>query len=166
MSKSPRFDLPLLQTAQAGKEITHNEALILIDALMHARAESATRATPPVDPAAGQMWLIADAALDDWSGRDGDLAIFTEGGWRFVSPVPDMALWVADQALPARYNGAQWRIGPVTAGTLEIAGRQVVGPQRPAVVDPEGGTVQDSQCRAALSALLSALRAHGLIAGT
>ena len=36
---SPRFDLPLLAVSQAQKEITHNEALILIDALLHPVAE-------------------------------------------------------------------------------------------------------------------------------
>ena len=36
MLVTPRCALPLLATAQAQKEVTHNEALVLLDALIHA----------------------------------------------------------------------------------------------------------------------------------
>ena len=44
---SDRFALPLLHAGQAQKEITHNEALQLIDMLLHPYAESASLTAPP-----------------------------------------------------------------------------------------------------------------------
>jgi hypothetical protein len=42
---------------------------------------------------------------------------------------------------------------------------QVVGPRKPAISDPAGGTVIDTQARSAIVAILNALRpaGHGLI---
>jgi hypothetical protein len=50
---------PLLQAGQAQKELTHNEALALIDMLLHAQVESMTVATPPGGAVVGQCWVVA-----------------------------------------------------------------------------------------------------------
>jgi len=41
---------------------------------------------------------------------------------------------------------------------------QVVGPQEAAIAAPSGGSAVDVEARAALGAILDALRGHGLIA--
>jgi len=51
----------------------------------------------------------------------------------------------------------------VTGGVVSIGGVQVVGPQGSPVADPSGGSTVDSEARTAIGAILSALRAHGLI---
>jgi hypothetical protein len=48
-----------LQAGQAQKELTHNEALALIDMLLHAQVESMTVATPPGGAVVGQCWVVA-----------------------------------------------------------------------------------------------------------
>ncbi|MBB4211006.1 uncharacterized protein DUF2793 [Rhodothalassium salexigens DSM 2132] len=158
-----RLVLPLLQTAQAQKEITHNEALVLLDALVHASAESADLAAPPAAPTPGQTWLVAAPATGEWAGRADALAVFTTGGWRFIAPVEGLALWLADRALPAVYRDGAWVIGSLAATGLEIDGHQVIGARQGAIADPDGGTTVDAECRAALATLLAALRTHGLI---
>ena len=53
-----------------------------------------------------------------------------------------------------------------TGSTLRYRGgawEQVLGAPQPAIPDVTGGTTADSESRAAISAILSALRAHGLI---
>ena len=45
-----------------------------------------------------------------------------------------------------------------------IGGVRVVGAQRPAIAAPTGGTVVDGEVRAVLDQVLTAMRAHGLIA--
>ena len=50
MDATPRWGLPLLFAGQAQKEIFHNEALMLVDALLHGRVESADLGAPPTDP--------------------------------------------------------------------------------------------------------------------
>ena len=86
MDATPRWSLPLLFAGQAQKEIFHNEALMLVDALLHGRVESADLGAPPTDPAVGQCWIVAAPAEDAWGGEVGSIACWTEGGWRFVAP--------------------------------------------------------------------------------
>jgi hypothetical protein len=47
---------------------------------------------------------------------------------------------------------------------LYIGVNRVVAARQGAIADPTGGSVVDTQARAALGQALSALRAHGLIA--
>ena len=47
---------------------------------------------------------------------------------------------------------------------LNIGGQQVVGARGAAIAAPAGGTAVDVEGRAAISAILAALRSHGLIA--
>src|SRR3546814_11391087 len=83
---TPRFALPLLAVAQAQKEVTHNEALTLLDALVHAAIEAGPLATPPASPAVGQCWIVDAAATGAWTGEGSAIAIWTAGGWRFAAP--------------------------------------------------------------------------------
>ena len=53
-----------------------------------------------------------------------------------------------------------------TGSTLRYRGgawEQVLGAPQPAIPDVAGGTTVDTESRATISAILSALRAHGLI---
>lgn len=51
-------------------------------------------------------------------------------------------------------------VGP---GVYKVDGLQVVGPRGGAITDPTGGATVDSQGRTAINAILSRMRAHGLI---
>lgn len=161
---STRWTLPLLQAGQAQKEVTHNEALILIDALTHPLVQEAGLATPPVAPLAGQCWIIGSSASGIWSGRDNQLACYTAGGWRYLQPAHGALVWLADQQQPAWFDGAMWQSGPWPSSGLAVGGVQVVGAQQTAIAAPAGGSVVDVEARAGLTQVLTALRNHGLIA--
>lgn len=164
MTVSPTLALPLLQAAQAQKEITHNEAILLLEAVATGRVESADETSPPPAPVTGSLWIVAVGGSGDWSGWDGYLALWDAGGWRFIPPMEGMQFWVLDQGLLARFDGAIWGLGDVRASQIWVGGDQVIGPRQPAVADPTGGAVVDVQARASLAAICTALRAHGLIA--
>jgi hypothetical protein len=51
----------------------------------------------------------------------------------------------------------------VRGAALVIEDQQVVGPRGAAIPSATGGTVIDDEARAAIDAILSALRQHGLI---
>lgn len=159
-----RFALPLLQAGQAQKEIDHNEALARIDAALHPLVEAADMTTPPATPVEGAAWLLGAAPGGDWTGQPHALAIFTGGGWRFVAPTIGMSVWSVAAGRYLRWDGGAWRDGELVAARLSVGGAQVVGAQEPAVADPGGGAIVDAEARAALAALLAALRGHGLIA--
>lgn len=161
---SSRFGLPYLQAGQAQKEIFHNEALTTVDALLHPAAQSAGDNAPPATPAVGRCWIVGSSPTGAWAGHAGALAAWSEGGWRFVAPVEGMMIWLLDAQIWARRGAGGWIIGDIPAQSVSVAGLQIVGARQPAIADPSDGTTIDSQARTALSALLAAARAHGLIA--
>lgn len=138
---SARWQLPLLAAAQMQKEITHNEALTLIDALIAPVVEANGVNTPPTAPQPGQCWLVGSAPTGVWAGAARAMACWTAGGWRIIVPRTGMTVrHVAGAVL--RYDGSVWRAPPGVAG-------------------PVGGTIVDGEARAALTAVLSALRDQG-----
>jgi hypothetical protein len=63
----------------------------------------------------------------------------------------------------ALFRSGGWEIGAVRGDKLLVGGQQVVGARGAAIAAPTGGTTIDSQSRAAIGQILSALQAHGLI---
>jgi Protein of unknown function (DUF2793) len=158
-----RLALPLLAAGQAQKEVTHNEALTVLDGLLLGALESRALASSPANPVPGQMWLVAGAATGAWAGQSGKLALWTAGGWRFVTPVAGMLLWSKPDLAFGWHDGSAWHWGDWPVTSVTVAGQKVVGAARPAIPAPTGGTVTDSQARTSISAILQALRDHGLI---
>lgn len=58
---SARLGLPLLQPGQAQKELSHNEALIVLEMLVQPCVEALGLETPPSDPEPGQCWVVGSA---------------------------------------------------------------------------------------------------------
>lgn len=139
-----RFSLPLLAVAQAQKEVTHNEALTLLDALVAPAVEAGPQNDPPPAPLAGQAWLVGAVPTGAWAGAAGSLALWTAGGWRFVAPRAGMRVIRLDDGLCLCFDGAIWSVPP-------------------AIAAPAGGAVVDTEARAAIGALISCLAAHGLL---
>ena len=160
---SARFALPLIMPGQAQKELFHNEALAAIDAALHAAVEGAPQAAPPAAPVEGQCWLVGPDATGAWTGRDGSLAAWTGGGWRFVTPQPGMCAWDGAAGVPRRWTDGGWNAGEVAAAAILVGGQQVVGARQPDVPSPSGGTIIDAEARAAIEAITVALKTHGLI---
>lgn len=161
---SARLGLPLIAAGQAQKETFHNEALILIDALVQARVESMALATPPSSPAIGRCWIVAAGASGGWTGQAGAIAAWSDGGWRFVSPIDGMAVWSADDDVWLYRRAGTWVKGELPVTKVVVAGQQVVGERGGAIAAPSGGTTVDTEARSTIAAILDALIAHGLIA--
>lgn len=85
MATTPDLGIPLISTLQATPEVTHNEALYMIQALLMG-AISLTN-TPPGSPTAGDCYICGTAPTGAWAGRANKVAIYTSGGWRFVPGV-------------------------------------------------------------------------------
>lgn len=163
-TQTDRFALPLLQPGQAQKEMFHNEAIAALDLLVQPAAEAIGLDTPPTAPESGQSWIVGSSPTGVWAGKAKHLAGSTGGGWRFVAPVEEMAVWVTADAVTARFTSGNWVSGEATCAHLVIGGNRVVGPRQAGIAAPTGGAVIDAESRAALSGILAALRTHGLIA--
>jgi len=142
---SARLGLPMLAVGQAQKEVTHNEALAMLDIGAHPCVEGVGLDAAPAGAAPGQSWIVGAAPTGAWAGHAGALAGWTGGGWRFVPATEGLSAWVRPAGQLVRYANGAWR--------------------RPAAVAaPAGGAVSDAEARAAVAAILSVLRTHGLIA--
>ncbi|VWX61299.1 DUF2793 domain-containing protein [Sphingorhabdus sp. 109] len=144
--ETARFDIPLLATGQAHKELFHNEALARIDFLLHPVVQAVESDPSNIVPSPGQSWLVAPGAVNDWLGRDDHIAGWTENGWLFIVPQTVMRIYVKSSESYAVYRGS-WQ----SAET---------------VTNPAGGAVVDSEARLAIDSILSVLVAQGILLST
>lgn len=108
MSETTNLGLPFIEAAQAQKHVTHNEALRILDAVVHL-AVIDMRATPPSAPQEGDRHIVAATAEGEWAGHDRELAAFEDGTWRFIAPRSGWHAWsAADEALLV-FDGEGWR---------------------------------------------------------
>ena len=154
----------MLAPGQQQKELYHNEAVQQIELLLCPVVEGAATVAPPTNPAMGNCYLVASGATGEWAGHDDALAGFTDGGWRFVTPIEGMNLFDrATGQMVLRRNGS-WETGIARCQEVRINGDTVLRNRQSAIASPAGGSVADAECRSAVSSILAALRAHGLIA--
>lgn len=108
MVKTANLELPLVQAAQAQKHVTVNEALALLDAAAQLRLLSVTLAAPPMAAAEGAAYSVPSPASGDWALQSGKLAVFSNGGWAFVTPRAGWRAWIVDAAEAAVFDGVTW----------------------------------------------------------
>ena len=154
----------ILRDPFTNKPYVHFYATQLLDLIVAAAVEEGPRASPPASPQVGACYIVAASPTGDWSGKAEQIAAWTSGGWRFVAPLEGMCVFVRNTAVPALYRANAWEIGSVRASSLLVGGQQVVGARGSAIAVPSGGTIVDAESRSAISAILTALRQHGLIA--
>ena len=82
----------------------------------------------------------------------------------FARSRPGMAAYVVSASLWTVYRDGAWETGTLRGQGLFVGGQQVVGARAAAIGAPSGGATVDSEARASIGQILSALRAHGLIA--
>lgn len=104
-----RLLLPYIVQSQSQKEVTHNQALNLLDVLLQAVAQDVGLNTPPGSPTVGQCWVVGSSPTGAWAGKAGQIAQAVEGGsWYFVAPFKRLRLWneAADEYFV--YDGSAW----------------------------------------------------------
>lgn len=107
MTTTHHLGITLVETSQAQKEVTVNEALSKMDAVLNTGAKDKDLATPPGSPANGDVYIVAASATGAWSGQSGKLAYY-DSGWKFITPREGMTLWVNDEDKIYSYNGSSW----------------------------------------------------------
>ena len=107
MTDTYNFALPLVQAAQAQKHVTVNEALARIDAIAQMRLIDVDITTPPaaID---GAAYGIGASPGGAWAANAGDVAIFFNGGWLFLTPNPGWKAWNETTGVALLHDGAKW----------------------------------------------------------
>ncbi|WP_262027656.1 DUF2793 domain-containing protein [Microvirga sp. Mcv34] len=109
MSTTPHLALPLLAAAQAQKHVTHNEALASLDALVQLSVRERNRAAPPASPAEGDRYLVGGDATGAFAAREGEVALFDLGSWRFFTPNLGWLTYIEAEDLFVVFDGAEWK---------------------------------------------------------
>lgn len=164
MSISARLGLPLVAAGQSQKEVTHNEALLLLDSISQATCEGAPGNDPPASPAIGSSYLCGAVPTGTWSGNSKALATWTDYGWRFAPAFEGMSAVERGSGVLWSFRDDQWVRGKIVCEEMQVGSDRVVGPRLSAVADPTGGSLVDNETRQAVLQILARLREHGLIA--
>ncbi|MBB4305046.1 hypothetical protein GGD81_004114 [Rhodobium orientis] len=108
MSDTPHLKLPLIEASQAQKHVTHNEALMRLDAVCQLAVKDRTRTAPPGGPHEGDRHIVAVGATGAWAGRDNRIAHRLDGIWTFLEPEPGWFCWDADPGSFVAWTGSDW----------------------------------------------------------
>lgn len=103
-----RLSLPFLMADQAAKHVTHNEALLALDALVQLVAAESAATQPPADPAEGDCVLVGEGATGLFAGREGAVAAFQAGAWSFHAPQRGWRAYALDRDELLVFDGAAW----------------------------------------------------------
>ncbi len=120
MPDSPNLTLPYLAAAQAQKHVTHNEAISMLDGLVHLAVQSRVATIPPPTPVVGDRYLVPTGASGVWTIHVGQVALWMEGAWRYISPREGWVLWVSDEDALLTYNGSAWVAGSVPSSLQNL----------------------------------------------
>lgn len=101
MSTTPDIGMPNIANQQDGPEVTHNEALLMLQALLVGAITRGDNA-PPGAPVVGDCYIVGAAPTSSWAGKANKIALYTGGGWRFVPDVDDAG---TDIPMGARHEG-------------------------------------------------------------
>ena len=108
MATTNNLAITKLEQSQAQKDVTVNEALIKIDALINTAIIDKDLATPPGSPREGDLYIVAAGATGDWSGEEGKLAHYNNSSWNFITPNEGALFWIADEDQLYVYDGSFW----------------------------------------------------------
>ena len=109
MQTTSNLSLPFIMPAQAQKHVTHNDALLMLDALVQLSVASRQLSAPPEDPEAGERHIVAGGASAGWTGvPEGHVAAFQDGAWRIFAPQTGWMAWIADEGEALVFDGEAW----------------------------------------------------------
>lgn len=121
MTETANLGLPLVAAAQAQKHVTVNEAFQRIDALTGLAVTSVGSVAPPPSPAEGSVHIVGTGASGAWSGSDGLLALFANGGWDFIVPRTGWQGWSIPGGHMLTFDGTDWVPGLGALGAFGAA---------------------------------------------
>jgi len=109
MVDTANLALPLLAAAQSQKHVTHNEALMRLDALIQIAVVAMAQNAPPVTPNAGDRYVVGTSPSADFSGQVGRIASYDGTSWRFLTPKAGWIIFNIADTLIYTFDGTNWQ---------------------------------------------------------
>lgn len=122
MTDTPHLGLPLIAASQSQKHVTHNQAIVILDAIVMLSVVDSTYTAPPASPVEGDRYKVASGASGAWATWDLNIALYTSGQW--IKLVPKKGWLCFDEATGALtvWSGSDWTDLAAAGGYLTIAG--------------------------------------------
>jgi hypothetical protein len=108
MTDTVHLGLPFIEGSQAQKHVTHNEALRILDSVVHIGVLDDALGAPPPSPTEGDRYIVPVGATGAWAGQAQALAVCEDGAWRFFAPAPGWCAWSAASNALLVYDGTAW----------------------------------------------------------
>lgn len=108
MSQTDNLSLPFIMPSQAQKHVTHNEALLALDAVVQLHVISRTETAPPAVSTDGNRYLVPVGATGDFEGKDNRIAAFQDGVYQFYFPQTGWVAYVSSEDIYIYFDGTQW----------------------------------------------------------
>lgn len=105
---TPIAGLPELSEYQAGKYLTHNEALRKLESVTVGLVKNTTLTAPPSSPVEGDLYIPAVGATGAWLGFDWKIVVRSNGAWVKYEPFLGVRLLSADLTNYHIWNGTTW----------------------------------------------------------
>ena len=121
---TPKLQMPELSVGQAGKELTHNQAINIIDQMTQVVVISRTVTSAPASPANGDLYLVPDSGVSGvWAANQGDFAFWLTsiGVWTYVTPRDGWSIYVTDALAVYRRLAGLWVISEPVTGAASSA---------------------------------------------
>lgn len=120
MTTSTKLGIPYVAASQATPEVTHNQALYLLEAFTRG-VKDRTNNPPGGTPADGDTYLVGTAGTGAWAGKDNCIAVYVSNTWRFCpgfdsdgaqiamgADQEGMHIYVQDEDLLYKWTGSVW----------------------------------------------------------
>ncbi len=95
-----------------------NEALARLDAVAQMRVKADDWEIPSASPVEGEAHVVGLIASNEWAGQSGKVAIYSNGGWMFLTPKVGWRAWNEVLGAEIVFDGVEWvrHAGVVAAG--------------------------------------------------
>lgn len=116
---TPKLVMPYIVASQAQKEVSHNEALNILDVVVQPTCINLLF-TPPGSPAQGDTYIISGGtATGAWVGRETFIAAYYDT-WIFIEPQTGWEFTNQADGFTYRFNGTGWAQKIYTPGAWQI----------------------------------------------
>lgn len=103
-----RLGLPYILQSQAQKEVTHNEGLNILEAMLSTVTIDVANA-PPASPANGDLYIVGTSPSGAFVGKAHKLAQYQVSGWVFYNPFKWQDAIIEAQDISLTFNGTIWQ---------------------------------------------------------
>ncbi|MEO9971914.1 MAG: DUF2793 domain-containing protein [Hyphomonadaceae bacterium] len=145
MSNTNKLSLPYLFPNQAQKHVTYNEALNILDALVHASIEREIQQLPSTAQA-GDCFLVNAAPDDELAEQHQSIAQLVDGVWVYHTPRAGWLVWRRDVEAFTLFDGTTWRAFDTgSSASPDIFGVNAVGDTHNRLTVRSAGSLLDAE---------------------